>query len=74
MYGFNMADADCHYGDHHWAERGNGATCTNCHERFRCACGRFMRIDQLDAHIESGQCPTYNKYADVHEEDGGEES
>lgn len=43
---------DCHYGDHHWV----GGRCSLCGKPFRCLCGRFLRIEDLDDHID--KCPS----------------
>ena len=47
-----MMNPDCYFGDHDWAGSG---VCGGCGERLRCACGRFMRADALDAHAD--ECP-----------------
>ena len=30
-----------------------GSVCVNCGARLRCWCGRFVRADSFDAHLES---------------------
>lgn len=45
-----MLSADCHHGDHEW--RGGGS-CVRCGKQLRCFCGRFVREDALDAHLEA---------------------
>ncbi len=53
-----MSDPDCHFGDHLYL---GGGTCVRCHKPLRCYCGRFIREDELDAHIgdeeHPGDCP-----------------
>lgn len=44
----NWADADCHYGDHHWD---GGGICSNCGKRLRCYCGCFIREDGIERHL-----------------------
>jgi hypothetical protein len=55
-------DPDCHYGDHDWA---GGGVCIRCGKELRCYCGRFIREDQLDAHVE--KCPWVLAHADEEE-------
>jgi hypothetical protein len=42
------ANADCHYGDHHW----DGGVCSWCGKRLRCQCGCFITVEGIDAHLE----------------------
>ncbi len=44
-------DPPCWYtGDHQW----HGASmCPSCGARLRCECGRFVREDAIDAHMET---------------------
>lgn len=56
-------DPDCYMEGHLW--RGGGV-CVRCGEELRCYCGRFIREDQLDAHVES--CPWVLAHADKEEE------
>ena len=44
----------CHMEGHAW---GHGGTCHRCGAQLRCLCGRFVRIDGIEAHIDSG-CPS----------------
>lgn len=48
-------DADCHYGDHHWA---GGGLCVRCGKRLRCCyCGRFVTEDGTEEHVRTS-CPS----------------
>ena len=53
MSEWGPVEPPCWYsGDHHW----RGGSCSVCGERLRCGCGRFVRVEQMDAHFDS-DCP-----------------
>ncbi len=53
MSGWGTGEPPCYVtNDHYWS----GGICTSCGERLRCLCGRFIRVDDLDAHIDRGEC------------------
>lgn len=55
--GWMTGDPPCWFsGDHYW----RGGRCTACGERFRCYCGRFIKVEDIDAHVEAG-CPTVER-------------
>lgn len=56
--GINWADADCHYGDHHW----DGGVCSNCGKQLRCSCGQFVTVEGIDKHLRES-CPVVAREA-----------
>lgn len=42
--------------EHFW----RGGRCTACGERFRCYCGRFVKVEDIDAHVQAG-CPAFER-------------
>lgn len=45
----SMTNPDCYFGDHEW--RGGG--CIGCGVRFRCVCGVYLKVENLDKHTDS---------------------
>jgi hypothetical protein len=62
MSGLN---ADCHYGDHSYRD---GSVCVACGHHLRCYCGRFIREDEIEAHIE--MCPSLLRLAETEQFEG----
>lgn len=52
-------------GDHFW----HGGVCSSCGERLRCACGQFVKVEELDFHIGM-TCPTARNAPEWTPEDG----
>ena len=51
-YPETMTGSDfCHVEGHLW----RGGLCIRCYEQYRCWCGRFMKIEDMDAHFP--HCP-----------------
>jgi hypothetical protein len=59
--GWMTGDAPCWASnDHYWS----GGVCTACGARLRCMCGRFIKVEDLDAHFNRGECRTAERAAD----------